>query len=59
MLSFFLVTRRSLYGFIIGIIAALIGIYIFRNDSIYLILNQVFYLICNSYGIIKYKKPQP
>lgn len=59
MLSFFLVTRRSLYGFMIGIIAALLGIYIFKDDNICLILNQVFYLICNSYGLIKYKKPQP
>lgn len=45
-LSFTLIAYQIYLGFIIGLVAAIIGIYIFRKD-LWLVLTQVFYLIIN------------
>lgn len=50
-ISFTLISYQIFIGFIIGVIGALIGIYIFKKDF-WLIITQVFYLIINFSGII-------
>ena len=45
-LSFTLIAYQIYLGFIIGLVAAILGIYIFRKDF-WLVLTQVFYLIIN------------
>lgn len=45
-LSFTLIAYQIYLGFIIGLVAAILGIYIFRKDF-WLTLTQVFYLIIN------------
>jgi hypothetical protein len=50
-ISFTLISYQFFIGFIIGVIGALIGIYIFKKDF-WLIITQVFYLIINFSGII-------
>ena len=45
-LSFTLIAYQIYLGFIIGLVAAILGIYIFRKDF-WLVLTQVFYLIMN------------
>lgn len=45
-LSFTLIAYQIYLGFIIGLVAAILGIYIFRKD-LWLVLTQVFYLIIN------------
>lgn len=45
-LSFTLIAYQIYLGFVIGLVAAILGIYIFRKD-LWLVLTQVFYLIIN------------
>jgi hypothetical protein len=45
-LSFTLIAYQVYLGFVIGLVAAILGIYIFRKD-LWLVLTQVFYLIIN------------
>ena len=45
-LSFALISYQIYLGFVIGLVAAILGIYIFRKD-LWLVLTQVFYLIIN------------
>jgi hypothetical protein len=45
-LSFTLIAYQVYLGFVIGLVSALIGIYIFRKEF-WLALTQVFYLIIN------------
>jgi hypothetical protein len=45
-LSFTLIAYQIYLGFLIGLVAAILGIYIFRKD-LWLVLTQVFYLIIN------------
>lgn len=50
-LSFALVSYQIYLGFIIGLVAAILGIYIFRKD-LWLVLTQVFYLVINTINCI-------
>lgn len=50
-LSFTLVSYNCHLGYTIGVLAALLGMYIFKKD-IWLTLTQVFYLIINSINFI-------
>ena len=50
-LSFALVSYQIYLGFIIGLVAAILGIYIFRKDF-WLVLTQVFYLLINTINLI-------
>lgn len=50
-LSFALISYQIYLGFVIGLVAAILGIYIFRKD-LWLVLTQVFYLIINSINCI-------
>ena len=50
-LSFALVSYQIYLGFIIGLVAAILGIYIFRKDF-WLVLTQVFYLVINTINCI-------
>lgn len=50
-LSFTLIAYQIYLGFIIGLVAAILGIYIFRKDF-WLILTQVFYLVINTINCI-------
>ena len=45
-LSFTLIAYQIYLGFVIGLVAAILGMYIFRKD-LWLVLTQVFYLIIN------------
>lgn len=45
-LSFTLIAYQIYLGFVIGLVSAILGIYIFRKD-LWLVLTQVFYLIIN------------
>ena len=50
-LSFTLIAYQIYLGFIIGLVAAILGIYIFRKD-LWLVLTQVFYLVINTINLI-------
>lgn len=50
-LSFTLIAYQIYLGFVIGLVAALIGIYIFRKEF-WLALTQVFYLLINTINLI-------
>jgi hypothetical protein len=50
-LSFTFVSYGMHIGYTIGILAALLGIYIFRKDG-WLALTQVFYLVINTINFI-------
>lgn len=45
--SFTLISYKLYVGFIVGVIAAIIGIYIFKKD-LWLTTTQIFYLIINA-----------
>ena len=49
--SFTLIAYQIYLGFVIGLVAAILGIYIFRKD-LWLVLTQVFYLVINSINCI-------
>lgn len=50
-LSFALIAYQIYLGFVIGLVAAILGIYIFRKD-LWLVLTQVFYLVINTINCI-------
>jgi len=50
-ISFTLISYQIFFGFIVGVIGALIGIYLFKKDF-WLVVTQVFYLIINLSGIL-------
>jgi hypothetical protein len=50
-LSFTLIAYQIYLGFVIGLVAAILGIYIFRKD-LWLVLTQVFYLVINTINLI-------
>ena len=50
-LSFALISYQIYLGFVIGLVSALIGIYIFRKEF-WLALTQVFYLVINTINCI-------
>lgn len=50
-LSFTLIAYQIYLGFVIGLVAAILGIYIFRKD-LWLVLTQVFYLVINTINCI-------
>jgi hypothetical protein len=50
-LSFTLIAYQVYLGFVIGLVSALIGIYIFRKEF-WLALTQVFYLVINTINLI-------
>ena len=50
-LSFTLIAYQIYLGFVIGLVAAILGIYIFRKEF-WLALTQVFYLVINTINCI-------
>ena len=50
-LSFTLIAYQVYLGFVIGLVAAILGIYILRKD-LWLVLTQVFYLVINTINCI-------
>ena len=52
-LSFTLISYNFYSGFIIGVIAAIIGIWIFKKDM-WLVITQLFYLIINTINLFIY-----
>ena len=50
-LSFTLIAYQIYLGFVIGLVSAILGIYILRKD-LWLVLTQVFYLVINTINCI-------